>query len=199
MGLKLVLFDLGGVVFKLNWQASFEKLNCPIGFNQALEIVTHSQALDQFEKGLISPFAFYENLKTLIKINIDYKAFTKAWNRVIEGPVEGIENLLLEFKGKLPIMALTNTNILHYDKLWQIIDPNHFDHIFASHLMSKRKPEDDIYHEVLNQTGFNSEQVLFIDDTALNIETAQRLNFKTLLNFNNPQQIRKELISYLDL
>jgi len=199
MNIKLVLFDLGGVVFKLDWKATYETLNCPLSFEEALSVIGQSKALDDFEKGLISPFQFYEELKSLIQLEMNYESFINAWNKVIEGPVDGIEALLAECKEKFPIMALTNTNIIHYEKLWNILDHNYFDNVFASHLMNKRKPNEDIYLEVLEHTGLLSKEILFIDDTIPNIQTAKDLSFETLLNFNNTQEIRNKIKSYLAL
>lgn len=65
--------------------------------------------------------------------------------------------------------------------------------------MNKRKPNEDIYLEVLEHTGLLSKEILFIDDTIPNIQTARDLSFETLLNFNNTQEIRNKIKSYLAL
>jgi len=43
------------------------------------------------------------------------------------------------------------------------------------------KPDDAFYHYVLERTGWSAADVLFVDDLAVNVESAARFGFETLL------------------
>ena len=49
-----------------------------------------------------------------------------------------------------------------------------FDNVFVSHEMHLAKPEPEIYHAAVRQIGRPAAQCLFIDDSLLNVEGAQR-------------------------
>ena len=46
--------------------------------------------------------------------------------------------------------------------------------------MHKEKPNSDIFRQVLDETGLNAAETLFIDDRADNIATASAMGFATL-------------------
>ena len=63
-------------------------------------------------------------------------------------------------------------------------------HRFFSADFGKVKPDDEFYLHVLEKTGWEAEQVLFVDDLPANVEAAARLGFPTLLFTGSPVDLR---------
>jgi putative hydrolase of the HAD superfamily len=64
---------------------------------------------------------------------------------------------------------------------------------FSSCYVGSRKPHEAIFQCALQITQRPAQECLFVDDRALNLETACRLGMRTVL-FTNPAQLRDELI-----
>ena len=56
-----------------------------------------------------------------------------------------------------------------------------FEKTYYSHLMGKRKPEADIFEQVLLENKLNPAETLFIDDSPQHLETAKKLGMQTYL------------------
>ena len=76
---------------------------------------------------------------------------------------------------------LSNTNDLHWEEIKRrfFMEEGYtcqdlFDHVFVSHEVHLAKPDPAIYHHAVRVIGRPAEQCLFIDDTLLNVEAAQR-------------------------
>ena len=130
-------------------------------------------------------------------MDLSYDAFIEAWNQVLVGPVHGIEKLLKNINQKNEVMALTNTNEVHFEKLWTMIPQHYFSKVFASHHMKKRKPERKIYEQVLKETGLSPREIIFIDDTLENIKAANEIGIQTIHNFNNAKELEIALENYI--
>lgn len=68
-----------------------------------------------------------------------------------------------------------------------------FDKIFTSCIIGEKKPEKDYFKKVLNTLKIKSEELLFIDNTLENIESAKELGIQTIW-FKNPAQLKRELL-----
>lgn len=88
---------------------------------------------------------------------------------------------------------LSNTNGIHikacdhyFRQRFGIPGVSHlFDQTFYSFEMGMWKPEEEIYQEVLSQTGHAAKEILFIDDNESNISAAKKLGFGTILHDPN--------------
>ena len=61
------------------------------------------------------------------------------------------------------------------------LDFSKYDYVFLSFELSSRKPYDEIYEKIMKQVPFNSKDILFIDDSKKNIETADKYGWNTLI------------------
>ena len=53
-----------------------------------------------------------------------------------------------------------------------------FDHHFASHLVGKIKPDEEVFHHGTGRLNCPPDEILFLDDTQLTIEAAERVGMK---------------------
>jgi glucose-1-phosphatase len=69
--------------------------------------------------------------------------------------------------------------------------------IFASHLLGDAKPRIESFKKVLNALGVRPEEVVFIDDSELNVSGASQLGIKGIV-FKNLDTLRQDLRKYVD-
>ena len=69
-----------------------------------------------------------------------------------------------------------------------------FDVLIWSYQVRLAKPDPAIYRILLARLGTRPEEILFLDDKPVNVETARRLGMKALV-FSNINQLRADLSS----
>jgi putative hydrolase of the HAD superfamily len=87
------------------------------------------------------------------------------------------------------MFLLSNTNQIHLDQVNKILHDvcgkkdflHFFERTYYSHLMKKRKPDYEIFEQVLIENNLLAEETLFIDDSSENLHGASSLGIKTLL------------------
>lgn len=206
--IKNIIFDYGNVIFELD----FERLKVEfsdLGIKEVATIFAHSgQSLlfDQFDKGKIDGAGFREGVRSLAKMeNLTDEAINRAWNSLLIGVPKGNHELLLRLKTKYRTFLLSNNNEIHYSSILTHLKNDYdlesnsifFEKDYYSHLMGMRKPNRDIFEQVIDEQGLVPEETLFIDDSPQHLETASQLGLKTVL-FDKPKEL-KELIVKLGL
>jgi len=95
------------------------------------------------------------------------------------GPYPGAAELLAEVQQSVPIGCLSNTNSMHWSyqaSEWPMLAL--FDFRFLSFELGQVKPDPAIFRTVADQLPFSRERILYLDDVALNTETATSLGFR---------------------
>ena len=93
-----------------------------------------------------------------------------AWNGLIVGELKGIEKVFDTFSGRVPVCALSNTNLTHMvEQFPKIPVLARFDRIFTSCELGCRKPDPEIYLAAAAALNIAPERVAFIDDLAVNV------------------------------
>ena len=120
-----------------------------------------------------------------------------CWNAMLLGFPQKKLDLLETLKGKYNVYLLSNTNNIHLQYINNILLPkvNHhsqlddfFHRAYYSHRMKKRKPDAEIFDQVLQEGNFLPEETLFLDDNLSNVEGAEKLGIKTV-HVVNPDMI----------
>ncbi|SHM89652.1 HAD family hydrolase [Mucilaginibacter sp. OK098] len=190
--IKNIIFDYGNVIFSLDFikgQQAWKDL----GIADPSQFYGHrvqDKVFDAFERGEIEANEFRDYIrKKLNNPNLTDQQINKAWNSMLVGIPKGNNELLAELKPKYRTFLLSNINPIHYDYIMDYLktdfgfDGN--DHLFEktyySHLTGKRKPEAEIFEQVLNENNLNPAETLFIDDSPQHLETAKKLGIKTYL------------------
>ena len=185
------IFDLGGVLLDINFdklKRSFEMLGVQ-HFEQQYSKMNASDLFQQLETGKISESAFYDEIITNLPQAPSQKEIQVAWNSILEEFRINSLKLLEKLKLNHRIFLLSNTNSIHliaFNKiLFQQTGNNdldtYFEKAYYSHLVGMRKPNADIYKFVINDAKINPEETLFIDDTEMNVISAQKFGFQTHL------------------
>jgi len=186
--IKNLIFDLGGVILNIDFQKAINNLK-EIGFvtfDKLYNQLDQSSLFDNFDKGLITPSEFREELCKATNIIVSDEAFNKAWNSMlVEIPVD-IIRLLKNLKKYFKTFLLSNTNEIHLEHLFNYtqrtynlksLDPL-FDKPYFSCRVHMRKPDNEIYVKVLNDENLISAETLFIDDFQFNVDAAVKLGIQ---------------------
>ncbi len=187
---EALIFDLGGVILNIDYERTadaFRALGCS-NFDELYSQAAQSQLFDRFETGRISPMAFINKLLDLIPVSVSANQVVHAWNAMIlDFPVERLE-LIRELSRKKPVFLLSNTNEIHYEKVLRRFRETGFEstwnslftHIYLSHELGMRKPDEEIFLHVCRENDLVPENTLFIDDTIRHIESARAVGLQTL-------------------
>ena len=191
---KNIIFDLGGVLINLDYQLTrkaFENLGVA-NFNDLYTQHHANPLFEQLEVGAIEPEAFCEALREATGLTLTNSQIETAWNAMLlDFPVERL-HWLTKIKNKYNIYLFSNTNAIHYNAFIHIYEQvapqigldTQFEHFFTtayySHTLGQRKPEVAAFEAVIRDANLDPAQTLFIDDTLLNIEGAQKVGLQTI-------------------
>jgi putative hydrolase of the HAD superfamily len=193
--LKAIIFDLGGVLYDIDIQLSvkyFERL----GFNNFDHLFSLKEQIglfDLWEKGLIDEKSFIEEIRKIAGLPLIDTQIVEGWNELLIGMTADTIALLKELRRDYPIYLLSNTNMLHLEYIDREVQEQFgleklselFDKAFYSYEMGKRKPDADIYEQVISETGLASEEMIFIDDNLDNLKAAAATGLQTFWKDRN--------------
>ena len=188
--IKNILFDLGGVFVPLNRErclANFRKIGVS-DFEKILSEYHQGGYFLEYEKGLISSEEFRDAVRWGAKAPLTDTEIDIALTSFLEDiPTYKIE-LLHSLKSRgYSVYLLSNSNEICIRKVkadfaYHGIDfDTIFDIRFFSYEMKMVKPDKEIFHKVLEESGIVAGETLFVDDYRPNIESAAEIGFKTLL------------------
>lgn len=189
--LNAIIFDLGGVLLNIDYQASkkaFEDLGVK-DFDAHFSQLSQSKLFDKFETGKISPSLFRSEIKKESQIECSDKELDHAWNAMLlDFPIHRLE-LLESLTKKIPIYLFSNTNAIHIDVFKNRLQKsgllnrfeNTFNKIYYSYQLGLRKPHPESFVHILEERALDPSKTLFIDDSAQHIEGATQAGIKSIL------------------
>ncbi len=187
-GTKNILFDLGGVLFHIDYQhtiAAFQKLGLS-DFESHFTQHQQNDLFDAFETGKVSAKYFVSELQKLLP-HCSQQQIIDAWNAMLIGiPKENLD-LLKKLNKYYRLFLLSNANELHIQfvnaflqKTCGIESMNgFFEKAYYSQEIGMRKPHQETFDWVLNDADIKAEETLFIEDTAQHIAGAKKSGLKT--------------------
>lgn len=190
--IKNIIFDYGNVIFSIDFviaQQAWAKL----GVNNVEQFFGHRQQDDifsAFEKGEISAAEFRKQVKIKAgKPELTDQQIDDAFNSMLLGIADGNHELLLKVRERYRTFLLSNINAIHYDYIMGLLKSKYnfdgndhlFEKVYYSHLMGKRKPNADIFEQVLQENNLNPAETLFIDDSPQHLATAEKLGLQVYL------------------
>ena len=186
--IKNIIFDLGGVLMDIDPQKTANKFaelsgNSPVDI---IEIHNSNNFFKEYEKGLISDKSFRDHIRDFLKVDLPDEMIDNVWGEMILQFPENKIDLLKKAKDKYRIFLLSNTNNIHrikfekiFEELTQTEIQSFFENVHYSFEMHTRKPEPDIFNQVIMENELSVDETLLIDDSLPNIETASQLGLKT--------------------
>ncbi len=142
---------------------------------------------DQYEKGLITERAFFDHLKKQFKVDFSHEEMVHAWNAMLIRLPQKRISILENLKETHDLFLLSNTNETHINAFQKLIQQQNnvkgfepfFTKVYYSCRLGKRKPDAEIFLQVLNENNLVPQETLFIDDSIQHIHGASKLGIKT--------------------
>jgi putative hydrolase of the HAD superfamily len=193
-GVSTIIFDLGGVIVDLDVSKTVEAFADLSGMSHSMITGLYSRHPEflQYERGELTDAAFRSMLRHVFSLHVSDTALDAAWNAMIRGVPDRKLELAAALKKEFNVVVLSNTNNIHIRYVNSIL-PNtpfesYFHKCYYSHEVGMRKPEPRIYTHVLEDTGIQPGNALFLDDNEENIIAAHALGIHTF-HVQDPKQV----------
>src|SRR5258708_3757613 len=194
--IKALVFDFGGVLMDWNPRHLYRRFfeNDPDGMEQFLTEIGFAEWNMQQDRG--RPFSVaVAQLSAQFPHRADLiRAFDEHWDESIAGTIQPTVEILQTLRqAGYPLYGLSNWSAETFQRVRHKYEFfNLFDLILLSGEVELVKPDPEIYQRLLHMINRPAEECLFIDDSQPNIETANRLGFKTI-HFTSPEHLAAEL------
>ncbi|MBB1199350.1 glucose-1-phosphatase [Enterobacteriaceae bacterium 89] len=182
----LYIFDLGNVIVDIDFNRVFgawsDFSRVPLATLKQKFVM--GEAFHQHERGEISDEAFAEAICHEMELPLSYEQFAHGWQAIFVGLRPEVITIMQKLREQgHRVVVLSNTNRLH-TTFWPGEYPQvreAADHIYLSQEMGTRKPEAQIYQQVLKNEGFAAADTVFFDDNSDNIAGANQLGITSIL------------------
>jgi glucose-1-phosphatase len=175
--LSVILFDLGGVLVELPTLA--DRVDHDPSFGQKLSGGLTSPAAMAFEKGEISAARFADAIVNEMKLPISPEELLAYFTFWPKGLFPGTKGLIGRILPHFSLAIFSNTNELHWPRLMTEMElEGRFDYYFASFQIRMAKPDPAAFRYVVNAMSCNPSEILFLDDSPMNVEAARRVGMK---------------------
>jgi 2-haloacid dehalogenase len=193
-----IVFDIGGVLIDWDPRHLYRKIlpDDPAGIEYFLSsICNHEWNLEQdagrsFNEGTAILKAIYPAYEGLIE------AYDRRWEEMLGEEYYENTRMLEELKEKgYPLYALTNWSAEKFPialKRYNFLSM--FDDIVVSGEIGMKKPDQNIFEYFLKKHAIDPDRIVFIDDTAANINTAAQLGMHAI-HYQNVSLLRSALVS----
>lgn len=196
--IKNIIFDLGGVLLHINFQATHQAFEA-LGIKESAAYISQHHANDLFEKletGAVSPDLFYKGFREITTRNVSNAQIQAAWNAMLLHFSRENIDWLERIGQKYNTYLFSNTNEIHYDHFMALFEKefggrsldSYFKNAWYSHQKGIRKPYPSAFKTLLAAENLKADETLFIDDTTGNIEGAREAGLHALL-LKNPEDL----------
>jgi HAD superfamily hydrolase (TIGR01509 family) len=205
--IKNIIFDYGNVIFEIDFKRTQDAL-LHLGITNSTEFFAHKShhnLFNDFETAAITPAQFRAGIREAAENNkLTDEEIDAAWNSLLIGVPPGVHEVLLKVKQKYRTFLLSNNNETHYnyivDYLKREFDmPDNgslFEKAYYSQHMFLRKPNVEIFEQVIRENKLDPAETLFIDDSPQHIEGAKLAGLNTLLMTKHPKDLEQVLIDH---
>lgn len=188
--IKVIVFDLGKVILPFDHRPVIPAIHARSALKGEITVEEMFQHFFdwgkgmymEYESGKVTTEEFFRGLSERFKLDLSLEEFGGIWNSIFWEDPEVI-SIVRNLKARgFPLFLLSNTNELHFDFIrreFPIV--SEFDQLILSHEVKSRKPEREIYEEILKRSDALPEEVLFVDDMEQNVRGAEALGIKAHL------------------
>ncbi len=191
---KAVISDLGRVFIDFDHSISCGKIaklaGCDI--EEVYDFIYRNKMDIKFDRGEISPYAFFNKIKARFKLRISYGEFKNIFSQIFT-LIKPVYNIYRKLKKRYKLVFLSNTNVIHYEiclKTMPLKD------IFEGGILSYKegimKPHPRLYMKAVSLAGCKPEECVYIDDIFEFVDAARALGLKGI-RFKSGKQLEREL------
>jgi epoxide hydrolase-like predicted phosphatase len=193
VGIRAVLFDLGGVLVRTEYQAPRQHLAERLGmeYEDLVRLVFESETSRKASVGEISEDAHWETVARKLKHPTEAEAIRTEF---FAGDV--LDRALVDFirslrpQRKTGLISNAWSGLRDYMVRHKFEDA--FDHLVISAEVGMTKPKAEIYLLALEQLGVSPSEAVFVDDFSENIEGARAVGMSAI-HFMEPEKALAKL------
>lgn len=169
---KILLFDLGGVLFKL--RDPIETFSFNMNRSEFGQRWILSTTVRKFESGELQAREFAENITAEFNLPYDWQEFLQRFDYWPECFYPGALHLLDSIPQGIELALLSNTNARHWNRedIAGALE-GRLDSIFLSYKTGALKPDAAAFEGVIAAYRCDPDEILFFDDNPLNVAAAQ--------------------------
>jgi FMN phosphatase YigB (HAD superfamily) len=193
--IKTILFDVGNVIVPFDFKPAYARMaqRCGCKPEEIPALIRATGLVAPFEKGEIAAEPFVREFSAALRLNITYPEFCDWWSSVFLPETLVSEALLEDLASRYRLLALSNTNSIHFAMLKEAYPLlRHFHDYVLSYEVGAAKPEAKIYREAIARAQCSPEECFFIDDMEVNIEAAREHGMDAV-QFLSAEQLDREL------
>ncbi len=181
---EIVVFDLGGVVMDVVFDKTLDAFaRLDIGRVDKGDIIAGKDSFfRELEVGEITGPEFIDKFRLAYPAskNIPEEAIWEAWHALLQPYESERIELLKKIAGNYKIYLFSNTNAPHREVFRRMFREQFgseldslFEKCYYSDVLHLRKPDPAAYEAITKDLGVEPGKILFIDDTAANVEQAR--------------------------
>lgn len=195
--IKAVILDLGGVYFTDGRELASKKIAEKyhlVAKNIADIMTTSSVVGKKYRRGEITSEEFWEATKKMLLIDAPTEELNTIWIESYE-PIEKTVAVVKALKDKgIKLYYLSDSTLERVEYLQGKYNfKEHFKGGIFSHEAGLTKLDGPrMFRLVLDETGEDNEEVIYVDDQKEYVDTAKSLRMQGI-HFQNPKQFEKEL------
>ena len=187
--IKAVVFDMGGIIVRLDMDtciANFKQLAGFADIEDYLDRFHQKGFISDLEEGKTEPEDFYRECLKHSRPGTTMETVRYCFCSLLDGLEEDSLELIRSLRGRYPLYVLSNNNPISRAYFCEMLKKNGLDPVetfakeFYSYELKMLKPSRQIYEKVIAEVGTKPEEILFIDDAKDNIEAAGALGITTL-------------------
>ena len=180
--IKAIVFDMGGVLVDLDLQACTAAFLEILGYERITEILDpcHQKGIyGAMEAGEISTETFRAEVLRESRPGCKPEDVDRCMAALLTGIGPDKVELLKRLAEKYPLYILSNNNEISMKRFHEIFDEAGLDwrKLFRKEFISCRmkllKPSPEIYRKAISEVGEKAEDILFIDDSPVNVQAAR--------------------------
>ena len=179
--IKNILFDFGDIFINLDKEGLHHALKSSGVTEWNAEL---SQLNESFEKGECSEEFFLSGIQKHTS-NKNLEEIKLSWCTILgDFPLYRLE-FLEKLKPTCRLFLLSNTDAIHISHFKETVGAdfynrfyNCFEKVYFSFEMGLRKPQPEIYTQVLNENNLNPSETFFVDDKKENTDAAAELGIQ---------------------
>jgi len=184
-GVRALLFDLGGVVFGIDFACAFRRwaASAACDPDDLRARFKFDRAYEEHERGRLDLGGYFAELRDALGVDLSDRDLLAGWNDIYLGVVPGIRSLLSAAAERYPLYALTNSNPKHQG-VWALRfaeELSVFRTVFVSSELGVRKPDHEAFATVADRIGLDPPAILFFDDSMENVEAARQVGMSAVL------------------
>lgn len=190
MAIKNIIFDLGGVIINIDYDAPGRELAKFgfDGFNEMFSQKAQTELFDDLETGNADQSDFRAWIRANSETELTDEQIDHAWWAILlDFPPQRLE-ALLDYKTKYRTFLLSNTTAHHVVRFHEILKQEfgqptlegYFEHVHYSNELGMRKPHPETFTHLCNLHGLRADETLFIDDSIQHVIGAKAAGLHTI-------------------